>query len=300
MKAESSPSLRILLTGCDGQVGWALARSLAPFGDVTATSRVELDLTSDTSIRQAVRGTHPHLIVNAAAYTAVDKAESEPELAQRINADAVATLAGEARAIGAAMIHYSTDYVFDGEKAAPYIEHDATNPLGVYGCTKLAGEQALINAGIPHLILRTSWVYDARGKNFLRTILKVAAEKPELRIVDDQIGAPTWSRDIAEATALAARKWLTGDREGLSGIYHLTAAGETTWYGLAVEVLRLRVMTAPSNKFAHLIPIPTSQYRTPAARPRNSRLDCGKLQQVFNIRLPEWKSSLAEVIPSIH
>jgi len=285
----SAAPLRILITGREGQVGWELARSLASLGAVTAVTRAELDLASDDSIRAAVRAARPNLIVNAAAYTAVDKAESEPELALRINADAVATLAAEAKAVGAAIIHYSTDYVFDGTKAAPYVEDDAPNPLGMYGRTKLAGEQALASAGVPYLVLRTSWVYGARGKNFLLTILRLAAEKPELRIVADQIGAPTWSRAIAAATEAIAQRWVEEAAER-SGVYHMTAAGEASWHGFATEALRLA-----DQKSTKLIPIPTTEYPTPAARPRNSRLDCGKLENAFGVRLPEWKISLAAV-----
>ncbi len=335
MTATPSRGLRILIPGREGQVGWELTRCMASLGEVTATSRAELDLASDSSIRNAVRDARPNLIVNAAAYTAVDKAESEPELAQRINADAVETLAAEAKAVGAAMIHYSTDYVFDGAKATAYVEEDTPNPLSVYGETKLAGEQALASAGIPYLVLRTSWVYGARGKNFLRTILKLATEKPELRIVDDQRGAPTWSRDIAAATRDIAKRWLTGSgAEGLiarSGTYHLTAAGDTTWCGFAAEALlmyedrsgtRGQRKAGPStpfaaanfgrddksivdmeptknSNFARLVPIPSSEYPTPAARPKNSRLDCSKLAQSFQCKLPDWKMSLAAVIREI-
>lgn len=287
---------RILLIGKDGQVGGELMRSLAPLGEVTATGRGEMDLASDDSIRAVVRRVRPQLIVNAAAYTAVDTAESQPEAAQRINADAVATLAAEAKSVGAAMIHYSTDYVFDGAKMGPYVEDDAPHPLGVYGRTKLAGELALAQAGIPYLVLRTSWVYGARGRNFLLTILRLAAEKPELRIVDDQIGAPTASFEIADVTAAVVRRWMSGagaDDAAQSGIYHLTAVGETSWYGFAAEALRA---AAGSKNFARLIPISTADYPTAAARPKNSRLDCGKLEKVFGVRLPEWKVSLAAVL----
>ncbi|HWF65910.1 MAG TPA: dTDP-4-dehydrorhamnose reductase [Acidobacteriaceae bacterium] len=300
MSANAVRGLRILVTGRDGQVGGELLHSLASLGEVTATSRAELDLASETSIQDAIRRARPQLIVNAAAYTAVDKAESEPDLAQRVNVSAVVTLAAEAKTVGAAMIHYSTDYVFDGSKTTPYVEADATNPLSVYGRTKLAGELALASAGIPYLILRTSWVYGAQGKNFLRTILKLAAEKPELRIVDDQIGAPTCAHDIAQATAAIVRNWMTKDRDARSGIYHLTATGETSWYGFAAEAVRLRAMSEPRKTFARLAPISTAEYPTPAARPKNSRLECGKLRNVFGVQLPDWKNSLANVVPSIH
>lgn len=292
----SSEKLRILLMGRDGQVGRELASTLSVIGDVTATNRAELDLTSDASIRATVRELRPHLIVNAAAYTAVDKAESEPELARRINADAVATLAAEAKAVGASMIHYSTDYVFDGTKEGPYVEDDPTNPLSVYGQTKLAGEQALAAAGIPYLVLRTSWVYGAQGKNFLLTILKLALEKPELRIVADQTGAPTCAHDIAIATTSIVKQW---QREGsYSGVYHLTASGKTSWHGFAAEAIRVRaeMYATLQENFARLIAIPTAEYPTPAVRPLNSRLDCSKLDQVFNCRLPDWNVSLAAVI----
>lgn len=300
MMLPHSP-LRILITGCEGQVGWELQRTLLPLGNVTAVSRKEMDLSSADSIRDCIRSLQPNLVVNAAAYTAVDKAESEPALAQAVNADAVAVMADEARKIGAALIHYSTDYVFDGTKPTPYVESDPTHPLSVYGKTKLAGEQALTHAEIPHLILRTSWVYGARGKNFLRTILKLAAEKPDLRIVADQTGAPTSSREIASATALLVQRWFANDLAEPSGIYHLTATGETTWHGFAVEALQLQASSHPAEAFkqARLIAIPTSEYPTPATRPMNSRLDCSKLKKIFDVRLPDWKISLASVLQEI-
>lgn len=294
MTAKHSGGLRILVTGRDGQVGRELTRSLAGLGEVTATGRAELDLSSDDSIRSVVREVRPHLIVNAAAYTAVDKAESEPDFARRINAEAVATLAAEAKAVGAAVMHYSTDYVFDGSKATPYVEDDATHPLNVYGRTKLAGERALTVAGIPTLVLRTSWVYSGEGKNFLLTILQLAEEKPELRIVDDQIGAPTWSRDIAVATASVVARWREGRfTDDNSGVYHMTAAGKTSWYGFAAEAIRLRSQFAAGTKLAKLTPISSAEYPMPAARPKNSQLSCEKLAQVFDCRLPDWKASLA-------
>ena len=299
MTAAQAGKLRILVTGRDGQVGGELLRSLAALGDTTATSRAELDLASDASIHSVLRAVRPHLIVNAAAYTAVDKAESEPELARRINAEAVATIAAEAKTIGAAVIHYSTDYVFDGAKIGPYTEEDATNPLGVYGQTKLAGEQALAAAGIPYLVLRTSWVYGPRGKNFLLTILKLAAEKPELRIVADQTGAPTCSRDIAQATVAIAKQWLPSGAN--SGVYHLTASCHTTWHGFASQALRLLAdsQSRQPEPLARLIPIPSAEYPTAAARPKNSQLDCGKLAGVFHCRLPQWDTSLASVMEEL-
>ncbi|HUZ05332.1 MAG TPA: dTDP-4-dehydrorhamnose reductase [Acidobacteriaceae bacterium] len=303
--------LQVLVTGRDGQVGWELKHALASLGDVIAVSRSEMDLASAESMRNCIRASRPNLIVNAAAYTAVDKAESEPELAHRINADAVAVIAEEAKQIGAVVIHYSTDYVFDGAKATPYFEEDPTNPLSVYGKTKFASENALANAGIPYLVLRTSWVYGMRGKNFLLTILKLAAEKPELRIVADQTGAPTSSRDIAAVTAAIAERWLLDEQRNPraldclranSGIYHMTSAGETTWYGFAAEALRLHAAkyVGEPAQMARLIPIPASEYPTPAARPKNSRLDCSKLARIFDVNLPEWRASLSEVLRRVN
>ncbi len=300
MMSPHSP-LHILITGSEGQVGWELQRTLLPLGKVTAVGRKEMDLSSADSIRACIRSIQPSLIVNAAAYTAVDKAESEPALAQAVNADAVAVMAEEAKKIGSAILHYSTDYVFDGTKPAPYVENDPTHPLSVYGKTKLAGELALAHAGIPHLILRTSWVYGARGKNFLRTILKLAAEKPELRIVADQTGAPTSSREIAAATSVLVQRWFANNLTEYSDVYHLTATGETTWHGFATEALRLRAISHPEEALQHarLIAIPTSEYPTPATRPMNSRLDCSKLDKIFDVRLPDWKISLASVLQEI-
>jgi dTDP-4-dehydrorhamnose reductase len=302
MKEKNSGGLRILLTGRDGQVGRELSRSLAKLGEVTATGRDELDLTSDYAIGDVVHEVRPQLIVNAAAYTAVDKAESEPDFARRINAEAVATLATAAKAVGAAVIHYSTDYVFDGGKETPYVESDREHPLSVYGKSKLDGEKALAAAGIPYLILRTSWVYGGEGKNFLLTILRLAMERSELHVVNDQIGAPTWSRDIANATASIADKWHHEKfAAGKSGLYHMTAAGKTSWYGFAEEAVRLRAMSAAGKgtKFARLVPIASSDYPTPAERPKNSALDCTKLGREFDCRLPEWKASLAAVMRAL-
>ena len=299
MTGKHAGGLRILVTGRDGQVGRELTHSLAKLGEVTATGRDDLDLTSDYAIRDVVHEVRPQLIVNAAAYTAVDKAESEPDFAHRINAEAVATLAAEAKAVGAAMIHYSTDYVFDGSKETPYVESDRTHPLSVYGKSKLDGEKALAAAGIPYLVLRTSWVYGGEGKNFLLTILRLAAERSELRIVSDQFGAPTWSRDIAQATASIAERWRHGKFSAeKSGVYHMTAAGRTSWYGFAEEAVRLRSMSAAAQgtKFARLAPIPSAEYPTPAERPKNSQLDCAKLARKFDCRLPDWKTSVAAVV----
>lgn len=280
--------MRILLTGVNGQVGWELQRALAPLGEVVAADRSVLDLVDTASIRCSVAAIAPDLIVNPAAYTAVDKAESEPEAAFAINAAAPAELA----ACGVPLVHFSTDYVFDGSKAGAYTEADAPNPLGVYGASKLAGEAAVTAAGVPHLILRTSWVYGLHGRNFLLTMQKLARERETLSVVDDQFGAPTWSRLIAEATALVVARWL--DRAELtsdSGVYHLTCAGRTSWHGFAAAILAH--LAAGESRLARLTAIPSSGYPTPAARPANSQLDCGKLAQRFGVRLPDWEQALA-------
>lgn len=281
----------ILLVGKNGQVGWELQRTLATLGEVVAVDRQGMDLADPDSIRSAIRVARPNLIVNAAAYTAVDKAESEPELAMAINGTAPGIMAEEAKRLGAAMIHYSTDYVFDGTKASLYAEEDAPNPLNVYGVTKLAGEQAVQAAGIPHLIFRTSWVYGLRGKNFLLTILRLAQERDELKIVDDQVGAPTWSRLIAEATAQILAQRGTNLSE-VSGLYHLTSAGRTSWHGFARAILDHSGLVAV-KPLARLTPIPGADYPLPAPRPGNSGLSNKKMQQVFGLALPEWDAALA-------
>jgi dTDP-4-dehydrorhamnose reductase len=284
--------MRILVTGGAGQLGWELRRTLAIFGEVVAPSRDILDLASVDSIVAAVRGVRPSLIVNAAAYTAVDKAESESELAMKINGDAPRILAEEAALRNAALIHYSTDYVFDGRKAEPYREDDEAAPINVYGRTKLAGEQGVMAAKAAHLIFRTSWVYGSRGRNFLLTMLRLAKERKELKVVDDQVGAPTSARLIAEATAGAiAKNFADGgldlDRfRQMGGLYHLTAAGRTTWYGFAQAIL------TGKEGMAKVSPIPTSGYPTPARRPQNSVLDNSKLEKQFGFSLPDWKVGL--------
>lgn len=280
--------MRILLTGVNGQVGWELQRTLAPLGEVIAADRGMLDLADTASIRRSVAAIAPDLIVNPAAYTAVDKAESEPDLAHAINAVAP----GELAACGIPLVHYSTDYVFDGKKVDAYTEADAPNPLGVYGATKLAGEQAVQDAGVPHLILRASWVYGLRGRNFLLTMQRLARERDTLSVVDDQFGAPTWSRLIAEATALAVARWLDmPDRHAASGIYHLSCGGRTSWHGFTAAILAHLAKT--EEKLARLTAILGSGYPTPAARPANSQLDCGKLAATFGVRLPDWQTALA-------
>jgi dTDP-4-dehydrorhamnose reductase len=296
----------ILLTGAGGQLGGQLQHTLAHLGRVVATDYAEIDLTSPAAIREAVRTLRPQWIVNPAAHTAVDKAESEPDLAFALNRDAPAILAEEAARIGAVIIHYSTDYVFDGSSQTPWVETDAPNPLAVYGASKLAGEQAVAASGAPWFTFRTSWVYGAVGKNFLLTILKLARERDELRIVADQYGAPTWAFDLAAMTA-SVMDQLTAQatRESRSvseiaaessGIYHACNAGETTWCGFAEKSVVLAQERWPTQKFAQITPITTAEYPTPARRPASSRLNCSKLAQHFGFSFPAWDQSLARVI----
>jgi dTDP-4-dehydrorhamnose reductase len=280
--------MKILLTGVNGQVGWELQRALAPLGEVIAADRSLLDLADTSSIRARVAALAPDLIVNPAAYTAVDKAESEPELAQAINAAAP----GELAACSVPLVHFSTDYVFDGRKPSAYTEADAPNPLGIYGASKLAGEQAVQRAGVAHLILRTSWVYGLRGHNFLLTMRRLARERDTLAVVDDQFGAPTWSRLIAEATALVIARWFDrSDQTAASGVYHLSCGGRTSWHGFTRAILA-QLATREAG-LARLTPISSSGYPTPAARPANSQLNCDRLAATFGVRLPDWEAALA-------
>ncbi|WP_019502768.1 dTDP-4-dehydrorhamnose reductase [Pseudanabaena sp. PCC 6802] len=286
--------LKILLTGITGQVGWELQRSLLPLGEIIPVDRRAIDLSDPDSIRSAIRQFQPHLIVNPAAYTAVDKAESELDLAMAINGIAPGIMAEEALKIGAGIIHFSTDYVFSGDRDTPYRETDPTAPLGIYGKTKLEGEIAIQSSGVPHLILRTSWVYSRMGKNFLLTILRLARERSELRIVSDQIGAPTWSRAIAEATAQILSQGARNLHEFLhdrSGIYHLSACGVTSWHGFAQAILEADPQRSEQTVTA-VLPINTSDYPTPAKRPAYSLLDNTKLHDTFGLKLPDWKQSL--------
>ena len=279
--------MKILLTGCSGQVGYELERSLQALGEVVAVDRARMDLSDLDQVREVVRAVRPGLIVNPAAYTAVDKAESEPELARRINALAPGVMAEEAKRLGAAMVHFSTDYVFDGAKQGAYVETDATNPINVYGHTKLEGEQLIAAAGIDHLILRTSWVYGMRGKNFLLTMLRLAKERDELRVVSDQHGAPTWSRTIADTTAvLLAQARSEGWWERHSGIYHLSGRGETTWFGFTQAIIE------NAGLDCRVLPIPSSEYPVPARRPANSLMNADKLTAHLCV-LPDWKTSLS-------
>ncbi len=272
--------MRILIAGKNGQIGWELQRTLGALGEVTALGRAEMDLAKADAVRARIREIKPDIIVNAAAYTAVDKAESEPDLAMAVNGVAPGIMADEAKRLGALLVHYSTDYVFDGTKSSPYTEEDVTNPLNLYGKTKLAGERAISASGADYLILRTSWVYSARGKNFLLTILRLATERPELKVVSDQWGAPTWARDIATTTA----RILDGSKE--KGLFHLSASGATSWFGFASEILRISGHTLPIR------PIPSAEYPSPAARPANSVLDNTKFRTSFGLELPTWQSSL--------
>ena len=278
--------MKILLTGSTGQVGYELQRSLQGIGEVIAVDRGRMDLADLDQVRAVIRAVQPQLIVNPAAYTAVDKAESEPELAMRINAEAPGLMAEEAKKLGAAMVHYSTDYVFDGTQPRARVETDATGPLNVYGRSKLAGEQAIAAAGIPHLILRTSWVYGMRGKNFLLTMLRLARERDELRIVNDQHGAPTWSRTIADTTALILAQAGGADwwrQHG--GVYHLSSQGQTTWFEFTQAIV------AAAGIDCRLLPITTAEYPLPAPRPQYSVLSSERLMAQF-CRLPHWQEAL--------
>ncbi len=299
----------ILLTGVTGQVGAELLPLLQAAGEVVAPTRAELDLADLQAVRAFVQRVQPRWIVNPAAYTAVDKAESEPETAFTLNRDLPRVLGEEGARLGAPVLHFSTDYVFAGDGDRPWRENDPTGPLGVYGASKLAGEQALAATGAAHLIFRTSWVYGAHGKNFLLSILRFARERPELRIVADQHGAPTWSRDLARLVAhtlarcdaQAAEKQTTVEEavRAVSGVYHACDAGFTTWFGFAEEFVRLAQQAEPETAFAKLVPIPTAEYPTPARRPQNSRLDCGKLAERLAFRMPAWQDSLAAVMHEV-
>ncbi len=287
---------RILLTGGTGQVGWELARALAPVGEVLAPGRAALDLADAAAIRRAFRDAAPALVVNAGAHTAVDRAESEPDEARALNAAAPGVLAEESARAGVPLVHFSTDYVFDGRKGAPYREDDPTCPLGVYGATKLEGEQAVAAAGGMHLVLRTSWVYGMRGHNFMLTMLRLAREREELRVVSDQVGAPTWSRMLAEATAAILAPFRAGAGWAIpperSGVYHLAARGETSWHGFAEAILAADPARA-AQRCRGVVPITTGEYPTPAPRPRYSVLATERAESAFGVALPHWREQLA-------
>ncbi|WP_339529331.1 dTDP-4-dehydrorhamnose reductase [Pseudomonas mucidolens] len=289
--------MKILITGQHGQVSRELQQRLTDLGELIVLGRDQLDLADVEQIRQHVRAQRPDLIINAAAHTAVDQAESEPDAAFAINAIAPGILAEEAKALGIPLIHYSTDYVFDGSKTAPYTEDDVTNPLGVYGQSKLAGEQAIAAVGGEYLILRTSWVYSSHGKNFLLTMQRLLQEKPQMRIVADQIGAPTWAGTIAHSTRALIERWQAG-QAGEWGVYHLTARGETSWFGFAQAIGEQ--LLAEGKPCAQLEPIPSSAYPTPAQRPLNSRLDCSRLHQQWKIAQPQWHEALRECLAQQH
>ena len=295
--------MKILLFGKNGQVGWELQRSLAPLGELIALDRHSTDLCGDLanpdSIREAVRQVRPDVIVNAAAYTAVDKAESDAATARAVNAVAPGALADAARAAGAWLVHYSTDYVFDGSGSQPWEEGDPTGPLCVYGRTKLEGEQRIAALCAKHLILRTSWVYAARGGNFAKTMLRLAMERDRLTVIDDQFGAPTGAELIADVSAHAIRQVL--QRPADAGLYHLVASGETSWHGYAKHVLAQaqRVQPAMKIKASEVAPVPTSAFPTPARRPHNSRLDTRKLQSAFGLRLPPWQQGVNRMLSEV-
>ncbi|MDH1264570.1 dTDP-4-dehydrorhamnose reductase [Pseudomonas sp. GD03944] len=285
--------MNILLIGANGQVSRELQLRLAGQGQVIVRGSQQLDLARPEQIRQQVRDLRPDLIINAAAYTAVDQAESERDLAFAINATGPGILAEEAAALGAPLIHYSTDYVFDGSKETAYTEADTPTPLGVYGQSKWAGEQAIQAVGGAHLILRTSWVYSLHGRNFLLTMQRLLQERESLNVVVDQVGAPTWAGSIAQTTEQIIQHW-RNDQGGPWGTYHLTAQGEISWFGFASAIAeQLRLQGKP---VAQLQAIPSSEYPTPARRPLNSRLDCSRLQKEWFVQLPDWPSALLECL----
>jgi len=288
---------RILITGKNGQLGWELRRTFESLGEVTVLDRGGMDLARPDSIRAVIRDVKPNLIVNAAAYTAVDKAESEPELAMAVNGVAPGILAEEAKNLGALLIHYSTNYVFDGTKQGPYTEADEAKPLNVYGKTKLAGEQAVQSVRCPHLIFRTGWVYGARGRNFLLKILNLAKGHDDLRVVNDQYGTPTWTRTIAEATSqiVVSLDFSSGEArsQDASGIYHLTSSGQTSWFGFAKAIMEYRASQTTDCLASKVMPIPTTEYSTLAKRPANSILSNSKLAERFGLVQPDWQRCLA-------
>jgi dTDP-4-dehydrorhamnose reductase len=295
--------MKILLLGKNGQVGWELQRSLAPLGEVIALDRHSQDFCGDLSNLQGLAATvqavRPDLIVNAAAHTAVDKAESEPELARTLNALAPGVLAQEAHKLGAWLVHYSTDYVFDGSGSQPWLETDTPAPLSVYGQTKLEGEQLIAAHCSRHLIFRTSWVYAARGGNFAKTMLRLAQEREHLTVIDDQWGAPTGAELLADVTAHAIRQVMAQPQD--AGLYHLAASGETTWNGYAKQVIAQAIRGQKAIKIIanEVAPVPTSAFPTPARRPYNSRLNTGKLQSTFGLHLPAWQQGVNRMLAEI-
>ena len=291
--------MKILLIGKTGQIGDELKNLAGDLGTLIAVDKKQLDLSHPESIEASILSIKPKIIINAAAYTGVDKAEEEPHLAMAINGTGPGLLAKAAKKVGAGLIHYSTDYVFDGLSETPYKEEDLPNPLSVYGKSKLEGEKALDKAGIPYLILRTSWVYSHRGKNFLLSIQRLAKEKDSLKIVNDQMGSPTWARSIAKAThkilgQCLNQNWPKKKDPSLSGIFHLTCQGKTSWHGFAKKIINL----SGKNKNIALQPIPTSEYSTPATRPPYSLLSNEKIKKVFSLNMPQWEDALKDCLNS--
>jgi len=288
----------VLLVGRTGQVGGELLTALDPIARLVAPSHSELDLADPDAIRRVVRATRPAVVVNAAAYTAVERAEHDAALCTRINADAPGILAEESARIGARIIHYSTDYVFDGTKGSPYVEADAPSPLNVYGRTKLDGERAVVSSRARHLILRTSWVYGSRGANFLRTMLRLAEQREEVTVVDDQTGTPTWCRSIARATAQLLPRLSGSDGDDTSGVFHLTSAGSATWCSFAAAIFA-HVARSGAQREVHARPISTSEFASSVRRPAYSVLDCSRVRERFGIAIPDWREDLPSVLAEI-
>lgn len=296
--------MKILLLGKNGQVGWELQRSLAPFGELIALDRSQADLSQPESLRKIIAEIKPNWIVNAAAYTAVDKAESEHELAHTINEHAAKVLAEEASKLNAWLIHYSTDYVYDGAKSTPYLETDEVNPVSVYGASKLAGEKSIQESNCKHLIFRTSWVFASRGNNFAKSMLRLAAERDELKVVADQFGTPTSAELISDVTALCMQQIITNEKKfalSVVGVYHLVASGDTSWHIFAQYVVDKATCSGVELKATtqKVIPITTKEYPLPARRPRNSRLVTSKLTEVFSIKLPHWSTYVDRMLKEI-
>ncbi len=299
---RNSREPRLLVTGGNGQVGAELVRTLASLGQVTAVDRDRVDLAEPGAVRDLLRSLRPHAILHSAAWTDVDRAEEKPSAVTAVNVDATLRLAREAARAGALLVHYSSEYVFDGNGDSPWTEEDRPGPLSLYGRSKLESEKVVKAAGGEHLIFRCSWIYGSRGRNFLLTILRLLEERPEVPVVNDQIGAPTWSRLVAGATAEVLRACRTGDSNrpfctsGRSGLYHLACRGETSWFGFAGAVLKEAaargILPAEREKEVRLVPIPTSQWPAAATRPLNSRLDCSKIREAFGVRLPRWEEGL--------
>lgn len=297
VRQTRSSQMKILLLGKNGQVGWELQRSLAPLGEVIALGSDSADFTDLESLAKTVREIAPDVIVNAAAHTAVDRAESEPELARTINALAPGVLAAEAKRLGVWLVHYSTDYVFDGSGDEPWLETDLTGPLSGYGASKLEGEQLIQQSGCKHLIFRTSWVYGARGGNFAKTMLRLGQERESMKVIDDQMGAPTGAELLSDVTAHAIRTALMNP--DVSGLYHLVASGETSWHGYASFVLAFARQAGVPLKVATIEAVPTSAFPTAATRPHNSRLSTGKLTSAFGLHLPHWQVGVTRMLTEI-